>query len=85
MSNVLITGGAGYIGSILTPMMLARGHRVTVLDNFMYKQTSLSECCIDPRFTIVRGDCRDAATLRPLMAEADVIIPLAAIVGAPAC
>ncbi len=85
MEKVLITGGAGYIGSILTPLLLSEGYQVTVLDNFLYKQNSLAECCVSPNFQIIRGDCRDEATLRPLVREADILIPLAAIVGAPAC
>lgn len=83
--NVLVTGGAGYIGSILTPTLLAHGHRVTVLDSFMYGQNSLLECCADPCFNVVRGDCRDKPTMKGLLADADVIIPLAALVGAPLC
>lgn len=85
MEKVLITGGAGYIGSILTPLLLSEGYQVTVLDNFLYKQNSLAECCVSPNFQIIRGDYRDEATLRPLVREADILIPLAAIVGAPAC
>lgn len=85
MANVLITGGAGYIGSILTPYLLTVGHRVTVLDKFMYGQNSLALDCIDENFDVVKGDCRDVATLRPLVARADYIIPLAALVGTPLC
>ena len=85
MSNrVLITGGAGYIGSILTPALLAEGFHVTVLDAFRFGQTSLLECCAHPDFDVIRGDCRDETTLRGAMKEADYILPLAAIVGAPA-
>ena len=83
--KILITGGAGYIGSVLTPHLLAQGHEVTVLDNFFFGQASLLECCRHERFTIVRGDCRDESRLAPLVAWAEVIIPLAAIVGAPMC
>ncbi len=83
--KILITGGAGYIGSVLTPHLLAQGHEVTVLDNFLFGQASLLECCRHERFTIVRGDCRDESRLAPLVAWAEVIIPLAAIVGAPMC
>jgi nucleoside-diphosphate-sugar epimerase len=82
---ILVTGGAGYIGSILVPALLSRGYRVTVLDNFMYRQASLLECCADEAFTVVRGDCRDRNTLERALRDVDVIIPLAAIVGAPAC
>ncbi|MBW7862318.1 MAG: NAD(P)-dependent oxidoreductase [Rhodocyclaceae bacterium] len=83
--NILVTGGAGYLGSTMVPDLLAAGHRVTVLDNFMYRQTSLHHVCHDPRFDVVRGDIRSADTLRPLLAQADIVIPLAAYVGAPLC
>ncbi len=83
--NILVTGGAGYLGSTMVPDLLAAGHRVTVLDNFMFKQTSLNHCCYHPNFTIVKGDIRQKDTMSALMKEADVIIPLAALVGAPLC
>ena len=83
--KILITGGAGYIGSVLTPTLLQAGHEVTVLDNLMFRQTSLADCCQYESFHVVRGDCRDESVLRPLVAQADVIIPLAALVGAPVC
>lgn len=83
--TVLITGGAGYLGSVLTKALLDQDCRVTVVDNFLYGQTSLLDCCAFSNFRIVRGDCRDERTMAPLVREADVIIPLAAIVGAPAC
>ncbi len=85
MSHVLITGGAGYIGSVLTPALLEAGHTVTVLDSFLYKQSSLIDCCRYDTFRIVNGDCRNAETLRRVLYGQDVIIPLAAIVGFPAC
>lgn len=83
--KILITGGAGYIGSVLVPCLLHSGHEVTVLDNFLFGQATLLDCCAHEKFTVVRGDCRDEATVRPLLAKADVIIPLAALVGAPMC
>jgi nucleoside-diphosphate-sugar epimerase len=83
--NILITGGAGYLGSVLTPTLLNLGHAVTVLDNFAFRQSSLADCCHCSGFQVVRGDCRDEATVKPLLAKADAIIPLAAIVGAPLC
>ena len=83
--KILITGGAGYIGSLLVPALLDAGHEVTVLDNFMYRQVSLLGVCGRPGFDLVVGDCREESSLRPLVARADLIIPLAAIVGAPAC
>jgi len=83
--RILVTGGGGYIGSILTPALLSQGHTVTVLDNFRYRQNSLLDCCSSERLEIIRGDCRDEATMRRAMASADYILPLAAIVGAPIC
>lgn len=83
--RILITGGAGYIGSVLTPTLLEKDYEVTVLDNFMFSQNSLADCCRYKTFNIIRGDCRDKATMRKLAAKADVIIPLAALVGAPLC
>jgi nucleoside-diphosphate-sugar epimerase len=83
--KILITGGAGYLGSVLTPTLLAHGHEVTVLDNFYFNQNSLLECCQYEKFQVVRGDCRDEALLKPLVTRADLIIPLAALVGVPLC
>jgi len=83
--NILVTGGAGYLGSILVPELLKAGHRVTVLDNFMFKQSSLNQCCVDPNFSVVRGDSRDSQTMKSLLKTADIVIPLAALVGAPLC
>ncbi|MSO92753.1 MAG: NAD(P)-dependent oxidoreductase [Rhodospirillales bacterium] len=83
--NILVTGGGGYLGSVLVPELLAAGHRVTVLDTFMYRQNSLASVCSDPNFDVVRGDARNPDTLTPLIKRADLAIPLAAIVGAPAC
>jgi nucleoside-diphosphate-sugar epimerase len=84
-SKILVTGGAGYIGSILVPALLAEGHSVTVLDSFRYNQSSLLDVCQDERLSIVRGDAREEATLAPLVREADVLLPLAALVGVPVC
>lgn len=83
--NILVTGGAGYLGSIMVPALLAAGHRVTVLDNFMFRQMSLAHVCADPNFDLIRGDARNPDTLKPLVAKADLVIPLAALVGAPLC
>lgn len=83
--NILVTGGAGYIGSVLVSALLEQGHRVTALDNFSYKQASLLNCCINPALTIIRGDCREEATLRQVLKEKDFILPLAAQVGFPLC
>jgi len=84
-AHVLVTGGAGYLGSVLCEHLLAAGHRVTVLDSFMFGQTPLFHLCANPRFEIVRGDARDEATVKRLLKSADVVIPLAALVGAPLC
>jgi nucleoside-diphosphate-sugar epimerase len=83
--NILITGGAGYIGSVLSPALLELGHSVHVLDNFLWRQNSLLDCCRHENFGVTRGDCRDKATVKSLVAKADVIIPLAALVGMPLC
>jgi nucleoside-diphosphate-sugar epimerase len=85
MTKVLVTGGAGYIGSILVPALLDRGYQVTVVDNFLYGQDSLAAVCHHETFSLVRGDVRSMDTMRPLLTQADVVIPLAAIVGAPRC
>ncbi|MEK6792013.1 MAG: SDR family oxidoreductase [Deltaproteobacteria bacterium] len=83
--DVLVTGGAGYLGSVLTPALLRAGHRVTVADNFMFRQTTLLDCCAHPGFEVFKGDARDERFLTPLLKKADFIIPLAALVGAPLC
>jgi nucleoside-diphosphate-sugar epimerase len=83
--NILVTGGAGYLGSTLVPDLLAAGHKVTVLDNFMFKQSSLNHVCHDPNFTVIKGDIRQEITIAPLLKDADIVIPLAALVGAPLC
>jgi nucleoside-diphosphate-sugar epimerase len=83
--NILVTGGAGYLGSIAVPDLLAAGHNVTVLDNFLYGQSSLNHVCNNPRFSVVRGDIRVEKIMKPLLEKADVVIPLAALVGAPLC
>ena len=83
--KILVTGGAGYIGSVLTPALLAQGHEVTVLDTFYFNQSSLLDCCHHDSFQIVRGDCRDETLVKSLVAKADLIIPLAALVGVPLC
>ena len=83
--KILITGGAGYLGSVLTPTLLQQGHEVTVLDNFLFRQNSLADCCQFQTFSVVRGDAREESVMKPLVAKADVIIPLAALVGVPIC
>jgi nucleoside-diphosphate-sugar epimerase len=83
--NILVTGGAGYLGSTMVPDLLSAGHKVTVLDSFLFKQASLNHVCHHPHFSVVKGDIRVESTIVPLMKKADVIIPLAALVGAPLC
>ena len=83
--NILVTGGGGYIGSVLVPSLLSQGHSVTVIDNFMYKQTSLASSIRNEKLSLVFGDVRDETLMKVHLSKADVVIPLAAIVGAPAC
>lgn len=83
--RILVTGGAGYIGSVLVPILLNRGHDVTVLDTFSRGTTELAQCCYTTSFNPVRGDARDERILDELVPRAEVVIPLAALVGAPLC
>ncbi|MDO8516212.1 MAG: NAD(P)-dependent oxidoreductase [bacterium] len=83
--KILVTGGAGYIGSVLIPELLRAGHSVTVIDNFLYNQTSLLDVCNFKTLTVVRGDARDEKLIKTHIAEKDFIIPLACLVGAPLC
>ena len=83
--RVLITGGAGYVGSVLSEHLLDHGYRVTVVDNLHYGQANLFHLCATSGFDFVNGDARDERLMARLVPEADVLIPLAAIVGAPAC
>jgi nucleoside-diphosphate-sugar epimerase len=85
MKKVLITGGAGYLGSVLTEILLNNGYQVTVLDNLIYKQTSVAPFSYNKNFKFILGDVTIESTLKPLVESHDVIIPLAAIVGMPAC
>ena len=83
--KILITGGAGYIGSILTPMLLNSGNEVTVIDNLMYNQTPLLDYCWQPQLTVIRGDARNTKLLEEQVEKADAILPLACLTGAPIC
>ena len=83
--KILVTGAAGYIGSILVPAMLRQGHEVVALDNFMYKQTSLLDCCIEPKLRVIRGDVRDQELMQSVLADTDAVFPLACLTGAPLC
>lgn len=85
MSKILVTGGAGYLGSMLVPLLLQEGHEVTVLDNFYFNQSTLLDSCMNPRFEVVRGDARNEELMEKLMEGKDYIIPLAAMVGFPLC
>lgn len=85
MERILITGGAGYLGSIMTPYFLGKGYEVTVLDNLMFGQAPLLDCCIYAGFDFIKGDICDDRLIKSLVPRFDIIIPLAAIVGAPAC
>ena len=84
-TRVLVTGGAGYLGSVLCEHLLDAGFRVTALDNLIFGQSPLFHLCGDTSFDFVFGDVREEALMRRLVKAADVIIPLAAVVGAPAC
>ena len=83
--KILITGGAGYLGSVITGKMLDSGHHVIVLDKLLFNQTSLLQYTSNPNFKFIYGDVRNETELERLCDEVDVIIPLAAIVGFPAC
>jgi nucleoside-diphosphate-sugar epimerase len=85
MKKVLITGGAGYLGSVLTEVLLNNGYNVTIIDNLLYKQTSVAPFTYNKNFNFILGDVTDNTLLKKLVEENDVIIPLAAIVGMPAC
>src|SRR3989344_9591377 len=85
MSKILITGGAGYIGSVLTPELLKQGHEIIVIDNFMYNQSSLLDCCHYKTLKVVRGDIRNEKLISQYIKGMDFIIPLACLVGAPLC
>lgn len=83
--KILVTGGAGYIGSVLVPELLEDGHEVTVLDNLLYGGNTLAACAEYKSFKVNRADVRDANAVKPHLKGADVVIPLAALVGAPIC
>jgi len=83
--KILIIGGAGYIGSVLTNELLDNDYEVMVLDNFRFNQNSLLDCCNYENFSVIRGDCRDISTIKNAVKDKEIIIPLAALVGAPLC
>lgn len=83
--KILVTGGAGYIGSVLVPELLGKGHDVIVVDNFMYGQQSLLDCCYNKKLKIIRGDVRDKILISKFMQNVDAVFPLACLTGAPLC
>ncbi len=83
--RIVVTGGAGYIGSVLVPLLLDDGHEVTVVDNFLYGQTSLLDCCHRRTLTVIKGDVRDTRLLGEVVPKADAVLPLACLTGAPIC
>ena len=83
--KILVTGGAGYIGSILVPELLKKNHEVIVIDNFMYNQTSLLDCCYNKNLTIIRGDVRNRNFISKYLRNVNAIFPLACMTGAPLC
>lgn len=83
--KILVSGGAGYIGSCLVPKLLEKKYEVTVLDNFYYNQNSLNSSCIYKNLKLINGDVRDLKLLKKIVKDQDLIIPLAALVGAPIC
>ena len=85
MEKILITGGAGYIGSILASNLIKKNYEITVFDNFLYNQTSLLDLCRNKNFKVINGDVRDNEKIDPIIKQSDIIIPLAALVGAPIC
>ena len=83
--KILVTGAAGYIGSVLVPLLLKKGHEIIAIDNFMYKQTSLLECCYSDRFSLINGDVRNTALVEKYLKKVDAVLPLACLTGAPLC
>lgn len=83
--KILVTGGAGYIGSILVPQLLQNGFEVTVIDNFMYHQASLLNCCNNEKLVIINGDSRNKELVAEELKKVDIVIPLACLTGAPLC
>jgi len=85
MMKVLVTGGAGYLGSIIVPHLLTKGHEVIVVDSFIYRQTSLLDCCNSKKLTIERADALNKSVISRHIKKVDAIFPLACLTGAPLC
>ena len=83
--SILLTGGAGYIGSILTNYLLENGYVVRIIDNFIYEQNTLASYMYNKNLEVIKGDIRDKSLIKDLMKKSDIIIPLAGYVGAPLC
>ena len=81
--KILVTGAAGYIGSVLVPTLLSKGHEVTAIDNFMFRQNSLFDCCFNKSFHMVNGDVRNMELMEKLVRDKDYIFPLACFTGFP--
>jgi len=81
--RILVTGAAGYIGSILVPQLLQKGHSVIAIDNFMFNQTSLLDCCYHKDLTIIRADARNRDLISEQLKKVDAVFPLACLTGAP--
>jgi nucleoside-diphosphate-sugar epimerase len=83
--KICVTGGAGYLGSILVPKLISHGHEVVVVDSFLYNQTSLLDVMNSPKLTLIRADVREFSSYNDVLKESDVVIPLACLTGAPLC
>ena len=83
--RILVTGGAGYVGSTLVPMLLAQGNKVRVFDSLKFGGAGLLPCCQNPDFELIKGDVTDAVALSKALVDIDAVVHLAAIVGYPAC
>jgi len=83
--KILVTGAAGYIGSVLVPELLKQGHEVIAIDNFMYNQAPLLDCCYDKNLSLIRADVSDKKIIFQSLKGVDAIFPLACLTGAPLC
>ena len=81
--RILITGGAGYLGSVLVPLLLKKGYHVTAIDNFFYGQHSLLDVCHHKNLKLIRGDARNRTLLKEELKGVQAIFPLACLTGAP--